>query len=167
MGKKVDAVTKELEQLTTMCVNSLHDAAMRWQTFEQCNSKLFDCNMDLLKRIKVLEKQGKVGSDIHEMADGDKEAAWYLKMHSDLRGSAVAALSGYKKAITLLVAYDKRITVVIKSIKGLITDRAIGLKSPKSLPLLQKTEKAITKLGTEVASVITLSNNMPKLNLDL
>lgn len=167
MGKKVDAVTKELDQLTRMCENSLHQAAMRWQTFEQCNAQLFDCNKTLIERVMALQKGGKVGSDVYELADGDQEAAWYLKMHSDLRGSAVAALGEYRKAVTLLDAYGKRMTVVQKNIKGLISDREIGVKSAKSLPLLQKCEKEIANLAASVDKVIQESKSMPKLHLDL
>ena len=167
MGKKVDAVAKELDQLTSMCQKSLHDAAMRWQTFEQLNGSLFDCNKSLLARVMALQKEGKVGSDIIELADGDKEAAWYIKTHFTMRGNAVVALKDYKKAIALLGTYSKRITVVQKNIKGLISDREIGIKSAKSLPRLAKCEKEIAKLGVDFDNLIKLSDSMPKLHLDL
>ena len=166
MGKKVDAVTKELDQLTGMCQKSLHEAAMRWQTFENLNGTLFDCNKALIERVMKLQKQGKVGSDVIELANGDQEAVLYLKTHDEMRGNAVVALKDYMKALALLEAYNKRIAVVQKNIKNLISDRVIGAKAAKSLPLLQKSEKAIASLATCVDKVIRESKNLPKMHLD-
>jgi hypothetical protein len=163
MGVKVDAVTKELGQLTEMVTKSCHNASKQWINFEQCNSKLYECNGDLMKRLNVLIQQGKRALDIYALADGDREAVWYLKMQADLRDKAIDALAEYKKEIVLLKSYSKRIAMLQGRIADLIGDRTIGLKSAKSLPVLQNCKKVFAKMAVDVTALVDVSENMPKL----
>ncbi len=160
MGKKVDAITKELDQLTKMCQRSLHEANMRMQSFEQLNGTLFECNKELIARVMTLQKEGKVGSDVIELADGDKDAVLFLKTHYEMKDNAFSVLADLGKAITLLEAYYKRIRIVQKRIKDLISDRKIGIASSKSLPHLAKCEKAIGELEECVMLVIRDSKSL-------
>ncbi len=134
---------------------------MRMQTFEQLHGVLIECNTDLIVRVMKLKKEGKVGSDVIELADGDQEAVNLLKAHYDMKGNQRRALNELKKPIALLEAYHKRIIIVQNRIADLISDREIGVKSAKSLPILRKSKKSIGNLADTVLMTIQDSKSLP------
>ena len=166
MGSKVDAVTKESDQLTQMVAQSCHRANKQWLNFEQCNALLVDCHQGLMKRLDILMQQGKRELDVYALADGDQEAVSCLKLHVDLRSKAVESLAEYKTEIALLKAYGKRIQTLLVGIADLIGDRTIGVQSPKSLPILQRCKKTFANMADDIDKLVSSSENMPKLHLD-
>lgn len=166
MGTKVNAVRQESEQLTKMVADSCHRASKQWLNFEQCNALLVDCHEGLMNRLNALVQQGKQALDVYTLADGDQEAVSCLKLHVDLRAKAVDSLAEYEKEIKLLKAYGERIQTLLVRVSDLIGERVIGVRSAKSLPMLNECKKIFVAMAADIGKLVTASENMPKLHLD-